>query len=364
MRRTFRTPMTARSGFTLVELLVAAALCVVIMYVLATAFKAGTDTLSGLKSIGGMADQLRSAQVILNHDLGAQHLEDEDGNKVLVSRMNPGEVWTAPNRGYFKIVQGGWTDEGADGEGISSLRATGNALQFTVKLSGRGPQEGFTANAPAVLVNSHGNLKSLSTSQFASRWAEVSYFLGPVVGQTDTADGSLASLNLQTLYRRQRVIAEGNPMVIVDPIAGGSATLQQINWPDLATRTVSTTPPNETANNETWTVQHIASFSAANRLTALTPLTSTNDKGSDILLANVVSMQVQVMLDGSTTFGDFAGVDASHTATFDTASGTLAHNPVLMTPVQRPKIRAVKLILRVYDTKNKMTRQVSIVQAL
>ncbi|MGL6097934.1 MAG: PulJ/GspJ family protein, partial [Fimbriiglobus sp.] len=97
MLNRFRRP-PARRGFTLVELLVAAALSVVIMYILATAFKTGTDTLSSLKSLGTLSDQLRTAQTVLGADLAAPHLEDENGNVVPVSRATmPGYGAVAPS---------------------------------------------------------------------------------------------------------------------------------------------------------------------------------------------------------------------------------------------------------------------------
>ena len=47
----------SRKGFTLVELLVAAALSILIMFVIATAFQTGLQTLSTFKSLGDMAER-------------------------------------------------------------------------------------------------------------------------------------------------------------------------------------------------------------------------------------------------------------------------------------------------------------------
>ena len=69
----------ARRGFTLVELLVAAAVCVLIMAILATAFSLGIDTVRQMKSAGDMMDQLRGATTAIQDDLKAAHLLDKDG---------------------------------------------------------------------------------------------------------------------------------------------------------------------------------------------------------------------------------------------------------------------------------------------
>ena len=68
-----------RPGFTLVEVIVAAGLCMLIMSVLAGAFAAGIDTFSLLKSTGEMNDRLAVAKHILVGDLRSTHLEDDTG---------------------------------------------------------------------------------------------------------------------------------------------------------------------------------------------------------------------------------------------------------------------------------------------
>ena len=84
MRRATR-PEAARPGFTLVELMVAMALSILIMAILAGAFQVGLDTMSQLKSLAGLSEQLRSAETVILRDLSANHLEDEWSRPVLVS---------------------------------------------------------------------------------------------------------------------------------------------------------------------------------------------------------------------------------------------------------------------------------------
>ena len=86
MRRTpTPRPTPRRGGFTLIELLVAAALSLVVMTVLSLAFQTGMQTLSQLKSVVGMSEQLRAAEGVLRRDLVADHLEADQGRAALVS---------------------------------------------------------------------------------------------------------------------------------------------------------------------------------------------------------------------------------------------------------------------------------------
>jgi prepilin-type N-terminal cleavage/methylation domain-containing protein len=64
-----------RRGFTLVEMMVAMALTVFVMVILSQCFVAGLETFSGLKAIGDMQEQLRTATNMLRADLSADHFE-------------------------------------------------------------------------------------------------------------------------------------------------------------------------------------------------------------------------------------------------------------------------------------------------
>src|SRR6266849_6045380 len=64
-----------RAGFTLIELMVAMALTLFIMVILSQAFVTALETFSGMKAIGDMQQQLRTAEVMLRDDLSQDHLE-------------------------------------------------------------------------------------------------------------------------------------------------------------------------------------------------------------------------------------------------------------------------------------------------
>ena len=118
-----------RAGFTLVELLVAAALSILIMAVLSTAFQTGLQTLSTLKSLGDMAERLKTAETLLRTDLTAEHFATSGNATGTPGDGSPGPLRVSdlrfdlpapltsnlPTNGYFQIYQfGGSLDELAD----------------------------------------------------------------------------------------------------------------------------------------------------------------------------------------------------------------------------------------------------------
>src|SRR5689334_10440714 len=87
-------------GFTIVELLVAMALIIFIMYILAEAFSAGASAFRSLKAIGDMNERLRVASTTLRRLLAADHFE---GKK----RLSDPSFWKdgPPREGFFRLVQ-------------------------------------------------------------------------------------------------------------------------------------------------------------------------------------------------------------------------------------------------------------------
>src|SRR5262245_22561417 len=146
MRRTPRV-RTRRPAFTLVELMVAMALTILIMAIMSAAFQVGMDSLSLLKSAGTLADHLNSAESTILKDLQSNHLIDEAGKPLRLSKLGDATQplpWSGTGRkGYFAVNQLPWTRDGTDGT-VDSYRAT-DILQMTVQLSGRNAQEVFLA---------------------------------------------------------------------------------------------------------------------------------------------------------------------------------------------------------------------------
>jgi type II secretory pathway component PulJ len=387
MRRSLRTAPAGRSGFTLVELLVATALTILIMAIMATAFQTGMDTLSQLKSVVGLSEQLRSAQTVLERDLSNSHLTDPSDSPVRVSsNMVTNTSWTSPNHGYLSILQGSmptttanapYYQEGTE-DGLTSFRATDHVLQLTVQLSGKSPQEAFFAPASGVMSAGGAPVATMpgvsltdydpSGQQLVSRWAEVSYFLKQTSIQTvgDPTQG-LQSLPMYTLYRRQRVLA---PVAV--PLAAG---FNPADYPDLSTSVAQTTPVVQYQLNSPDSLTTVANrLGGTNEppLTAppatwptgipcpypISPIASPTYYGADVLLNNVLSFQIQVLADPppyttpSFLFADVPGT--TWPRIYDTTQAAAG----------KPRLKAIQIKLRVYDTKNKMTRQVTINQDL
>src|SRR5947209_1742651 len=118
-----RTP-TRRPGFTLVEVLVAAALCILIMTILTYAFQQAMDTFSLLKSTGELQERLRAAEVVMRRDLQNVGLDMADGSPPRVSNVRLDQGGASPAAGFLRIEwNGNGTNEGNDPDGIPSGRS-------------------------------------------------------------------------------------------------------------------------------------------------------------------------------------------------------------------------------------------------
>src|SRR4051794_26891216 len=148
----------SRAGFTLIELMVSMALTLVIMTILAQAFVLALDTFSGLKGLGDMQTNLRTATVLLRSDLASDHFE---GNRRLSDLMMINVA--NPQAGFFTVAHGSapsavaaspYFIEGQDQNSMYSYRAVNHALYFTVKRKGNRQENFFTTvlQDPSVAV--------------------------------------------------------------------------------------------------------------------------------------------------------------------------------------------------------------------
>ena len=458
MRR-YRHSPAARRGFTLVELLVAAALAVMVMAIISVAFQAGLSTLSSLKSVGDMSEKLRTVETSLRKDLEAQHLEDEQGTPVRVSEPRLGTpdaprlAWTNPlntlpvpgapivgptavspsRRGFLSVVQltpptqnisaaavfstgygynatataanTPYWYEGTDAD-MESLRAIDHVLSMTVKAQGKTAQDGFTTGVPFALNTSPVLSRTdfdPTVSLYFSQWAEVVYFLkAQGVVFTDNGDGTLTPLPVFSLHRRQRVLTPVPVRLQVPP----NPTLPKGNdwregYPDLSVRAEPVWTPGPM---NTFTLPITAVDSWTNTPTDVTipdrrmsafvdwrnyvsgvpvrqfrPLpagiaevelgkpgdgqvVNAERLGSDVLLNNVLSFQVRVLVDPSVTFGNPNGT--SYVDPLPPIGGPTTWPRAYDTATSGYRIKAVKITVRIWDSKNKQTRQISIVQDL
>jgi type II secretory pathway pseudopilin PulG len=96
-----------RGAFTLVEMLVAAALIIFMMYIIASAFEKGLESFRILKAQGDMNEKLRAAASALRLDLSTPHFggamsPDNQGPYLSDQRLN-NQYWQPPQKGYFRI---------------------------------------------------------------------------------------------------------------------------------------------------------------------------------------------------------------------------------------------------------------------
>ncbi len=394
-----RTARTRRPGFTLIEVLVAAGLCMLIMVVMTQAFAAGIDTFSVLKSTGELQERLAISGTVLQADLAATHLENQVGEPTRVSGIRfdkigvPGFEQTArpPYRGFFRIQQEGIsTPEGSTGvdpDGIPCTKAggspnNGHILHMAIKLPGTRQDRAFTANlgtAPQP-PNSLINLEP-SNTKYCSQWAEVAYFLNPTPTGTTAAGGT----PLYSLHRRIRVLKQDDNGAPI-PWGAAPAPTFQTTAPGMSCSPIlpsknlngpgSITVPDNRLGGKSGT-RSVTSPATIDDFAAL-------GTGDDILLSNVISFEIKANWDPAPaptneapffdlpngplgrifdTWSDRGAYSTWNQPTIQVSAGP----PVVMGPnpsyVPLPiRLKAIQIKLRIYDPKNKLARQITLIQ--
>ena len=350
-----------RRGFTLVELLVAAALSILIMAIMATAFQTGLSTLSTLKSLGDMAERLKTAETMLRTDLDAEHFTTVGNQVGTAGDDSPGPLRVSdlryhdpvPSRppigGYFNIFQGGPSiAEGNDADGLLSSRADGGSnhrISMTVKRPSRTPDQLFRAQVPgpgpgtdADILIPVMNFTDVTNSPTTanSRWARVDWFLDT------TRPAVLNGVQTWPLIRRVLPIIE-NPNATVTLSAASREAVGM------------------TASNQVYNMRTIAP-SAGRPFGARIPDADAR-VGDDIVITNVTSFEVRPLYSvpaAGVAYGSidgiFADLPGGPNAQFDTGSPALGNNSI--------RVIAVQIKIRVYDPKNKLSRQTTLVVKL
>ncbi len=409
-----------RSGFTLVELMVAAALSIGIMYILSWAFQQGLDSLSLARALGDLQERERAVAVVMRDDLARDHFDDDGSNPFYGPKLRDQRVdraglspsdWQPPPEGFFRIYQGSTIQNdptmanttmpyrfAVDSEGIPVYVATDHALHFTVKLPGTRPHELFSArslftepttvnlSSPLVFANSSPAFALNPSVQ--TEWAEIAYFLAPqAVPRNLTTSTTGQPQSLYTLRRRQRILF---------PLSITRATIDSIDptdSPKLDTLTAQselsywdpdgmpTTPNAEPNTQETVTspLRRMGLGIDPNYI----PFALAD--GSDVVLEDVLSFQVQVAYNGNLNpvFQDLplstgntllAGRHVFDTWTMrdDSALGGPGadfsnwFSPTMMpTPTTLPlsiHVTALKITIRVWDRNTQTTRQITFMQ--
>jgi hypothetical protein len=392
-----------RRGVTLVEMLVAAAMCIMGMWLLTWLYQQGLESFRLSRAQADLTAQQRMVTQIMTRDLTAAHFDKEatkpnQGTKLSDQRLDqikfipdPTDTtgkryvvdgYTPPKFGYFRA--GSFPDsrtdptspniyEGYDGVADSS-RSTNHFLQFTAILPGGPSFQLFSAQVPAV-----------TGTQYYGTAAEITYFLSPS-GLT-TPNG----YPLYDLYRRQRLAARTSD----DASAYNSDPNKPTN--QLDAKEVMALKPNPNTNPDP--VNLIATLSdltipgtSGYRLpTPFTPLgsggTPSPRYGEDKLMSNVLSFEVKFTGTADAALGVIwprpfgpQNTDAPYDTLpndgiFDTFSQNVT-NWNWMTNVAGPtasglggdtapmkpiRITGVQIRLRTYEPKTRSTRQTTLV---
>lgn len=303
-----------RPGFTIVELLVAAAVCVLIMAILATCFQTGIDTFRQLKAQGDLTDQLRAAEIVIRRDLQAKRFLPEDDKENLGVRVSDlrydqltlNAAGTAlvpvtgfqyairpPRGGFMRIVcpdasaGAGSVYEGTDQDGNDASRATAHLMHFTSVLPGGIDQNVYSATVAGVVPVTPTNPRG--EALFTSPAAEIALFLDTAAGPV----GFAGNVPLYNLVRRQRLVAVNESDAFGYPSGdAGVISVRQVGAGWRVNTMTDLTNPN---NRLTGPAGGIATTTPQPRGTDafLAPLGG-NRIGDDVLLSNVISFEVKV----------------------------------------------------------------------
>ena len=236
MTMTRRRPLrwvaqAARSGFTLVEMLVAMTLTIFIMVILSQAFTQGLDTFSGLKAIGDMQEDLRAAANLMRHDLAQDHFEAKRRLSDPFTSLQNEKI----REGFFVIGQGYYplqstkALEGTE-DGIPAYRATDHFLHFSNKMRGNARDKFFSGSGPQLntiqtTYFSHrpdAAFQDSSSNFYSSPWAEILWLMIQTGTTVDPSNPSVTGTPLHALYRCQ--------YVVLPDVAKANADSSSQNW--------------------------------------------------------------------------------------------------------------------------------------
>jgi prepilin-type N-terminal cleavage/methylation domain-containing protein len=363
-----------RSGFTLIELMVSMALTLVVMTILAQAFAMALSTFSGLKGLGDMQQNLRTAAVVLRNDLSCNHFEGDR----LVSDGNITAPASPPQAGFFSVYQGAASVlEGNDSHGVPSYRANNHLLYFTARRIGNQQESFFTtvlpasANLATFFAAQNKTAYTLNPTQYAestlalpypasnnysSQWAEVIYYLVQntnIPGAEQTAltntPGVGTPTPLYSLYRAQFILPPDST------ILNGTAKIANAEF--SAYQGISCQPGNSGTlvfNSPSDVAQGKRAISKPG---SFNPSSLGANVAATLVLPNVISFQVQVL--GTSTAPAAVANNFGDPGVYDTTqfAGGNGNAPFY-------GLRAIQVTMRVWDAATRQTRQSSVVQAL
>lgn len=285
-----------RAAFTLVELMVSAAVCVLIMAILSQAFVISSTTMRELKATGDLTDQIRAAGIVIREDLRQNHFLPDDNRENLGLKVSDQRLdrhsgtgafasgYTPPGGGFFRARSWPSFIEGYDNDTIGSYRAgaagptnnmTGHYLHFTSVKPGGRDQDTYNVTVTNPTTN--------ATTLISSRAAEIAYFLDPTP-QGATGPGGP---NYYNLIRRQRLVAM-NSFEAQGLPAFDSAVMSVARSGAVNTMGTITNPLDRLGRN--LLAQPVPSVANGDNNMSASP----TRLGDDVLLSHVVSFEVKL----------------------------------------------------------------------
>ncbi len=375
-----------RSGFTLVEMLVSMTLMIFVMLILSQCFVQGLETFSGLKAVGDMQEQLRTASTLLRADLSLDHFEGKRRlSDPLASFTTPSPSTPKIREGFFVIGQGfppapptGSTKyrtshfEGQE-DTIGSYFVYDHWLHFSAKMRGNVREKFFNASAVGIpnsmATDWYAHLTNhLNTSADAmflddagaihTPWAEIAYALVPTgtvltpgfAPPLSEPTSPSAPTRLSALYRWQYAVIPDTTKVNTLP-----AGLINNSFPGIAHANGRFLSPTDLAQGyATRTFNPYTFFS--------TPKAMSNiQDGRTLILSNVVSFEINVNTGGP-TFGNIPGSTPFDTAGYVAGSSALPANLYSNAAPPNYTVQGIQIILHIWDPRSRQTRQVTLVQ--
>ena len=306
MKLTRRT----RPGITLVELMVAASMCIAGMWLLTWLYQQGLESFRQARAQSGLMSGQRAVVALLERDLKQNHFLDEDptkkpngGRRLSDQRLdkmyidtstNPQTLagYTPPRGGYF-FARSRPADnvknffEGADTNLFDSSISADHVMAFTVILPGGANFQQFGAQVPAG-----------SGKQYFGTAAEVVYYLrrnGSTPGGTPLYD----------LYRQQRLAAlsDDDAYAYNEPFVAAANSNPKDNIAEVIVPKSGT----QIATLKDLTVPFGFPNSVRLQPPPPTPL-ATFRLGEDKVLSNVVSFEVK-FTGGTGSLGQANGIN-------------------------------------------------------
>jgi hypothetical protein len=392
----------SRTGFTLIELMVAMALTMFVMVILSQAFVLALETFSNMTGVGTMVSNLRTFEVLFRDDVGQDHFEGKRRLSDLNMLGQPQIVVAPPEAGFLALRQptaagsATYVSEGNDANGLPSYRAVDQYIYMTVKRKGNQQQSFFTAalsGGPNVLTpffsrqTAYNMLPQANgsatpdlpnstwttpypnnggggpTAFYSSQWAEVVYYLVRT-GTTEEANNpaSLSGTPTFSLYRAEFVmVPDGtNVSTIYTPptfnpvlLSQSSFAAMSCNPGGVAAPVLQFYSPADAAQSRRM-ISDLTAFTPGKPLAAFNAVEARIHLNATLVVPNVLSFEVQAMRIGEVSFTGYGGTTLN---LYDTAKFGTAGYPQI-------GLKAIQATLRVWDSKTRQTRQVTVVQDL